>query len=140
MYKNKKPFVFLLDDDEDVVKSLHQLLSFETNYKINIYTSPHEALKAVEKYKEQVDVVVSESFMPAMDGITFLSKVKENAPRITQIILTGYADQENAQKAINELEVFQYLQKPWQNAHFLYIIAEAIRRKNQSDTIALKLE
>ncbi len=58
--------------------------------------------------------------MPKMNGIEFLSKAKKIHPDTTQILLTGYADKENAIRAINELGIFKYIEKPWGNDEFTF--------------------
>jgi DNA-binding NtrC family response regulator len=67
--------------------------------------------------------------MPEIDGITFLSKVREIKPDVPRIILTGYADKENAIKAINEVGLFQYIEKPWDNDDLLIIIRNGLDRQ-----------
>jgi len=57
-------------------------------------------------------VVVSDFRMPNMDGIQFLSRVKEICPDTVRMILTGYADVQTAIEAVNEGNVFRFLTKP----------------------------
>ena len=64
-----------------------------------------------------------------MDGITLLAMVREINPVIPRIILTGYADKENAIKAINEVGLFQYIEKPWDNDDLKLIIRNGIERQ-----------
>ena len=58
-----------------------------------------------------------------------LAKVREIKPEIPRIILTGYADKENAIKAINEVGLFQYIEKPWDNDDLKIIIRNGIEKK-----------
>jgi DNA-binding NtrC family response regulator len=67
--------------------------------------------------------------MPEMDGISFLAKVKEVRPEVPRIILTGYADKENAIKAINDVGLFQYIEKPWDNDDLLIIVRNGLDRQ-----------
>jgi response regulator RpfG family c-di-GMP phosphodiesterase len=57
-------------------------------------------------------VVVSDRQMPRMDGITFLSLVRQRAPDTVRIMLTGNADLEGAIKVVNEGNIFRFLTKP----------------------------
>ena len=66
--------------------------------------------------------------MPEMDGITFLAKVKEKRPLIPRILLTGYADKENAIKAINNVGLYQYIEKPWDNEDLRLIIRNGLEK------------
>ena len=59
-------------------------------------------------------VIVADMGMPGMNGIQFLSKVKEITPDSVRIMLTGNADQQTAMDAINEGNIFRFLTKPCQ--------------------------
>jgi response regulator RpfG family c-di-GMP phosphodiesterase len=65
-----------------------------------------------------------------MDGITFLKKMREKRPQATRILLTGYADKENAIRAINEAGLYYYLEKPWDNEHLKLIIRNSVERSS----------
>jgi DNA-binding NtrC family response regulator len=119
--------IVVVDDEEMVVASLSSFLNLETEYQVQTFTSARDAIEYIEK--EQVDVVVSDYLMPEMDGISFLAKVRDIKPEIPRIILTGYADKENAIKAINEVGLFQYIEKPWNNDDLLLIIRNALEKR-----------
>jgi response regulator RpfG family c-di-GMP phosphodiesterase len=57
-------------------------------------------------------VVVSDMRMPGMDGVQFLSRVREISPNSVRVILTGYADLQSAMNAVNEGNIFRFLTKP----------------------------
>ena len=67
--------------------------------------------------------------MPEMNGIEFLGEAKKIFPDVPRIILTGYADKENSIRAINEIGIFQYIEKPWDNDQLLMVIENAIAQK-----------
>jgi response regulator RpfG family c-di-GMP phosphodiesterase len=50
--------------------------------------------------------------MPGMDGVEFLCKIKEMAPDVVRIMLTGNADQLTAAEAVNQGSIFRFLTKP----------------------------
>ena len=122
-----KVTIVIVDDEDMVLTSLSSLLSLETEYDVKSYTSPKEALSYVRE--NDVDIVLSDYLMPEMDGISFLAQVREVRPEVPRIILTGYADKENAIKAINEVGLFQYIEKPWDNDDLLIILRNGIERK-----------
>ncbi len=123
----KEQVVLIVDDEEMVLTSISSFLDLETSYKVVTYTSATEALKYVEE--NGCDLVISDFLMPVMNGIQFLSKMKEIAPQVPRIILTGYADKENAIKAINDVGLFQYIEKPWDNDDILIVIRNGLERK-----------
>jgi DNA-binding NtrC family response regulator len=118
--------VGIVDDEEMVVTSLESFLQLETDYRILTSTSPVEALERLGEAPP--DVVVADYLMPVMDGIQFLSEVKERFPTATRILLTGYADKENAIRAINEVGIYRYMEKPWDNEQIRLAIQNGVER------------
>ncbi len=124
---NKKQTIVIVDDEEMVLTSLSAFLSLETNYQIKTFTSAKKALEFIKR--NDVGLVVSDYLMPEMDGIAFLAKVKEIKPQVPRVILTGYADKENAIKAINDVGLFQYIEKPWDNEDILIIFRNGLEKQ-----------
>ena len=120
--------ILILDDEPMVIKSIRSFLELETDYKLHASTSPFDALKLLERH--DVDVIITDYLMPEMNGIEFLLEVKKKNIESTLIILTGYGDKKNAIKAINEVGIYQYIEKPWDNEGLLIVINNAIERVN----------
>lgn len=119
--------IVLVDDEEMVLTSLRSILSLETEYNVETFTSANDALDHITS--NNVDLVISDYLMPEMDGITFLGRVRDVKPEIPRIILTGYADKENAIKAINEVGLYQYIEKPWNNEDLMLIIRNGLEKQ-----------
>jgi len=122
-----KQVIVIVDDEEMVLISLNSFLTLETQYEVKTFTSAKEALEYIKKGR--VDLVVSDYLMPEMDGISFLAEVREVKPEVPRIILTGYADKENAIKAINHVGLFQYIEKPWSNDDLLIILRNGLEKQ-----------
>jgi DNA-binding NtrC family response regulator len=118
--------VMVVDDELMVATALRSFLELETPYRVLTYTAAQEALEALAT--EPVDVIVSDFMMPGMDGLTFLRHARELKPLTTRILLTGYADKQNAIRAINEAGLYYYLEKPWNNEHLTLVIRNGIER------------
>lgn len=118
--------IMLVDDEVMVLTAIRSFLELDTPYRVLTFTSPAEALEALRE--EIVDVIVADFMMPEMDGITFLRRAREVRPVATRILLTGYADKENAIRAINEAGLYYYLEKPWSNEHLKLVVRNGIER------------
>lgn len=118
--------VMLVDDEIMVVAALRGFLELDTPWRVLTYTSPDAALAALEE--EVVDVIIADFMMPEMDGITFLARARDIRPMATRILLTGYADKQNAIRAINEAGLYYYLEKPWDNEHLKLVVRNGIER------------
>jgi signal transduction histidine kinase len=129
--------IVIVDDEAIVTSSLKTLLSFENNYQLNTFNSPFEALEYIKN--NQDDLVISDFLMPGMNGIEFLAKVKKLHPDISLILLTGYADKENAIQAINEIGIYRYIEKPWDNEDLLLCIKNGLERSNLIEKLNLKI-
>jgi response regulator RpfG family c-di-GMP phosphodiesterase len=121
-----KPAVLIVDDEEMVLTSIRAFLKLETDYEVHGFTDPEQALRFLESHP--VDVAVADYVMPKMNGIQFLARAKQLQPEATRILLTGYADKQSAIQAINEVGLFHYLEKPWENAQLLLVIQNGIER------------
>jgi DNA-binding NtrC family response regulator len=128
MTENGNPTIMLVDDEEMVLNSMKSFFAIESNYTLMTYTSPLKALEDLDRSHAHVDLVISDYLMPEMDGITFLAKVKDRLPMVPRILLTGYADKENAIKAINNVGLYQYIEKPWDNEDLRLIIRNGLEK------------
>src|SRR4051812_8734659 len=109
-----------------VVTSIRAFLTLETEYNVQGFTDPEQAVRHLEV--TPVEVVLSDYLMPRLNGIQFLGKARQLQPEAARVLLTGHADKQSAIQAINEVGLFQYLEKPWDNSQLLLIIQSAIER------------
>ena len=56
------------------------------------------------------------------------------------ILLTGYADKENAIKAINEIGLYKYIEKPWDNDSLINDIKNGIERSHLLSDLLCQME
>lgn len=135
--------IMVVDDEIMITKTLAVLLKMTTKQKVITYNKPEDALKSKELEDNKVDLIISDFIMPQMNGIEFLLRAKELSPTTESILLTGYADKENAIKSINEVGVYYYLEKPWNNDELVKIVSNALDKKRLSNELQqemIKLE
>jgi DNA-binding NtrC family response regulator len=126
MAANQTPVIMMVDDEEMILSSLRSFFELETDYTIKTFLKPREALDWAGE--NRADVVISDYLMPDLDGVSFLLKFKELQPHAPRILLTGYADKENAIRAINEVGLFNYIEKPWDNDQLLLVLRNALEK------------
>ena len=114
--------VLCVDDEPKVLEGL--VLNLRRHYRVSTAASGPEGL-AIISGSGPPAVVVSDMRMPGMDGAAFLSQVKERAPDIVRLLLTGQADLDSAIAAVNQGQVFRFLTKPCNSQSFLTAIAAA---------------
>ena len=125
-------------DDEKMVTSV-----FKTLFKVEGYSDVHlfnNPIEAVEFLKtETPDLIISDFIMPEMNGLEFLTEAKKLHPEVSMILLTGYADKENAIKAINEIGLYKYIEKPWDNDDLMLNIKNGIERSHLLENLRNKI-
>ncbi len=134
----RQPVIMLVDDEPMVTQVLASFLDLETEYEVITCSSGAEALERLSS--GPVDVVVSDFLMPGMNGLELLAEVGRRDPDIPRLMLTGYADKENAIKAINEVGLFQYLEKPLDNELFLLALKNAMAHKGVRAALHEKIQ
>jgi len=102
-------YILCVDDDENILKGFRRQLRGQ--FELETATSGQEGLELFKR-KGPFAVVVSDMRMPMMDGIEFLSRVREANPDSVRIMLTGNADMQTAIDAVNEGNIFRFLTKP----------------------------
>ena len=112
-------------------------MNLETDYNVLVFDSAVKALEYVKK--NDVHLIISDYLMPEMNGIQFLGETKKIKPDVPRIILTGYADKENAIKAINDVGLFQYIEKPWDNDDLLLIIRNGLEKQQLLTKLGKKI-
>jgi len=104
-----KAKILFVDDDPIVLRAYRRQL--RDRFDVQTAVGPREGQAAVRQ-RGPFAVVVCDRRMPDMNGIEFLSWVREQSPETVRIMLTGYADLETTIQAVNEGNVFRFLCKP----------------------------
>jgi thioredoxin reductase (NADPH) len=113
-----KPVILAVDDDPQVLRAVERDLrrKYAREYRVLRADSGESALDALDKLKLRGDPValfLVDQRMPRMTGVEFLEKAIEIFPEAKRDLLTAYADTDAAIRAINEIGLDYYLQKPW---------------------------
>jgi response regulator RpfG family c-di-GMP phosphodiesterase len=117
--------ILVLDDDGVVLLAMKETLLRE-RYKVQAYTSPKEALEALEN--TQFATIISDHRMPEMTGLEFLDKCKQIQPNASRILITGVLTLNTVIEAVNRGEIFRFLAKPWIREEVLATIDNAVQR------------
>jgi DNA-binding NtrC family response regulator len=133
-----KPSILIADDEEMVIASIKAFLQLDGDFDVHGFTDPEEAARFAAS--NPVDVALSDYLMPKMNGIQLLARIKESQPEASRVLLTGHADKQSAIQAINQVALFQYLEKPWDNAQLLLVIQSGAERARLFRDLREKVE
>ena len=117
--------ILFVDDDAQALASFRR--QFRAEYEVHIALDAAKALEVMAA-DGPFTVVVSDLKMPGMDGIEFLAKAKESAPETVRVLLTGYADMDNAMEAVNAGGIFRFLTKPCPSQMLSKALGDAIEQ------------
>jgi two-component system nitrogen regulation response regulator NtrX len=100
--------ILVVDDEEAIVSSLGSILQDE-GYEVAVAKSGVEALKIYTV--DPPDLMLLDIWMPEMDGLETLRRVKELVPTAQVMVMSGHGSIETAVKAI-KLGAYDYIEKP----------------------------
>lgn len=121
---NQPATVLFVDDEERIVKLLK--LMFQGEYRVFTATHGQAALEIVRQHR--IDVVVSDQRMPEITGIELLAQVRAISPDTVRVLLTGYSDLVSIIGAVNDGEVYRFLNKPWRKEELTSTLQESVAR------------
>jgi CheY-like chemotaxis protein len=103
------PRVLLVDDERDLLDVLAQELG-EMGFDVTALDNGRAALDAV--CCQQFDALITDLKMPGMDGLEMLRRLKQTAPHLPVIVITGYAS-DRARGVFDAREAYGLLLKPF---------------------------
>ena len=120
--------LLLVDDEPHVLNALQRVMRrrLPPGVRIESFDNPVRALARARELA--FDVIISDFRMPQMDGIAFLRQVRDAQPHAVRMILSPSTEVDTVMKAINDVEVFRYLAKPWQDDELLAHVQQALQR------------
>ncbi|HEY9600218.1 MAG TPA: response regulator [Allocoleopsis sp.] len=126
-----KPVILCVDDEVFILETLERQLkrAFKNNYIYEFAESGDEALEIIEElHQKNVDiiVIVSDWLMPGLRGDEFLMTVHRNFPNTIKIILTGQADDAAIERVKQQVNLYSFLQKPWENDELIEVIKSGL--------------
>lgn len=114
--------LLIIDDEIENLKALERTLAEVVT--VHTATSGKEGLEIVKR--EPIQVVICDQRMPEMTGLECLKEIKRIRPDMIRIILTGYTDVEDLIEAINEVGLYRYITKPWDNRELQLTVRRAL--------------
>ncbi len=121
-----KPVVMIVDDEEGIRGTLSGIFEDE-GYDTVTADSGEEALRIT---KEAVpDIILLDVWLPGMDGIQTMERLREGNPDLPVIIISGHANIELAVKA-TKIGAYDFLEKPLSMEKVLLTVNRAFERKN----------
>ncbi len=118
----KKATVLVLDDEKNIVTVLKAILE-KREFHVEGFTEPRLALDALRK--EKFDAVVTDLYMPEIDGMAFLAEVHRLYPGLPVVMITAFGTVDSAVDAIKK-GAFDYVTKPFEQSEIVSVVQKAV--------------
>jgi len=119
--------ILIVDDEERVLQSIAGVLGDE-GFRVITARSGEEAIGTFQK--EEPDITLLDIWMPGLDGIEVLKRLKWISPDCQVIMISGHATISTAMTAV-KLGAFDFIEKPLSLDALLATIRRAIDRQNE---------
>ncbi|MDH4086345.1 MAG: sigma-54 dependent transcriptional regulator [Nitrospira sp.] len=116
--------ILVVDDEEAIRMSLRSILEDE-GYEVSVAANGIEALKIYGT--DPPDLMILDIWMPEMDGLETLRRVKEFVPTTQIMMISGHGSIETAVKAI-KLGAYDYIEKPLSLENVTFRVKQALEQ------------
>ena len=121
MNEETKKRILVLDDETIVLKRLGPALE-KAGYVVELFSRSTEAFNRIQE--TAFDIVITDLKMEGLDGMQFLTQVKERSPKTEVIVITGFATMDTAKESFQK-GVFDFLAKPFKLGEILETVKKA---------------
>jgi two-component system nitrogen regulation response regulator NtrX len=128
--------ILVVDDEETIIQSLNGILTDE-GYDVVSANSGADALEKIEEVMPEL--VLLDIWMPGIDGIEVLVKIKETSPNLPVVMMSGHGTIETAVKA-TKLGAYDFIEKPLSLEKVLLCVNNALDYSRLEEEISLLKE
>ncbi len=96
---------------------LQLLLSLYLDVESVATNSPHEALEIM--HQRSISLLITDYFMPGMNGLELIKRVRVHQMVLPIIVLTDYYDSPELRQGNRSFGTFEIMEKPWSNAKLI---------------------
>jgi len=127
--------ILIIDDEKDIRTALTGILEDE-GYQVLSAESGAEGIECARQ--ELPDLILLDIWMPGMDGLEALEKLKREFPQVTVIMISGHGTIDTAVRA-TKLGAFDFIEKPLSLEKVLISVANALQLQElKEENAALK--
>ncbi len=117
--------ILYVDDEQSNLRVFKSTFRREFNILL-----ADNAIDAVELLKANaIDLLITDQMMPDMSGVELLKEIKGLYPDVppNRVMLSGYAQPDDIDRAFEEYKLYKFISKPWEEADLKTLIIEAIK-------------
>lgn len=125
--------ILILDDQSAIINAMRRAIDripsdlLDSRCRVHGFDNPKNALESLRDVA--YDAVISDLRMPGVDGLDFLRQARDLQPDAVRILISGYGDLPSAMAAINDIGVFRFVAKPWDDAELQLTLVAALQTR-----------
>lgn len=128
--------ICVVDDEPAILNTLSSILEDE-GYQVTVSKSGVDALKVMRS--ETPDLVLLDIWMPELDGMETLKRIKQQFPGVMVVMMSGHGSIETAVKS-TKLGAYDYLEKPLDLEKVTILVRNALhQRKLEEENLNLRI-
>ncbi len=116
--------LMIVDDDPKTLKAVSRIFHRD-DLEIVTFDCPEKAAKLCNY---QIKVILCDNKMPKISGIDLLRHFLEKKNRATRILITGHAEIESMEAAINVSQIFKYVTKPYDSKELREVVFQGMAK------------
>ena len=123
--------IFVVDDDASIRKAITRTLK-ELDVEVASFGSGRECLAHLSK--RQCHLLITDIKMPDMDGVELLKCMRDRAPWVPVLMVTGFGDVPLAVKTL-KMGASDFVEKPLERGSFLASVTKVLDKSNHLDEL-----
>lgn len=118
------PTILIVDDEQYILNSINRTLRHD--YNVILALDGKSALQVLRE--QEVSAILADQRMPGLTGSEFFREAIKIQPDTTRVLITGYSDIEAVVQAVNDGQIFYYIEKPWEPEDLKLVMTRAVER------------
>ena len=118
------PRVLIVDDEESMRMLVARAIAMDGHQTVTAQDGA-EALEILTREAGRFDLLLTDIQMPVMDGIALALATARDFPRLTILLMTGFADQRERAYGLNAI-AHDVISKPFSVADIRTAVADAL--------------
>lgn len=115
--------VLVLDDEKNITFVIKAILE-KGGFSVDAFNTPDAAMHMLEKPEHGYYVVITDLYMPQMNGMQVLEEIRQKHPGLPVVMITAFGTVESAVLALKN-GAFDYITKPFEQGEILAIVEKA---------------
>ena len=123
MSEPPKPRLLVVDDEPDMLDFLERV--FRRSYDVVRASSAEDALQRLDS--GDFELLITDQKMPRISGIELLERVGDRFPRMVRVLISGFTEMPEVQRAISRCRIHNYILKPVDSQKLMEAVDQAYR-------------